>query len=211
MKNSHLRMGRLTFTRRTRDTVTDVSVWLHQLIAECADDGGIGSRVHLVSVFGNDQEIGAITAAVIEGMYFQVTLQERTCPILLGEKAVLYRASLQAQGRKRPVRHLVAISQELAETTMAATKETQRTVLYDQKPGFILHRLSMRFGLPVLPEWADWFYGEITNQNMIEHLIGWNCSPIAVRAGKGRLLNILSRGLKRKQISVSNGEEFGQS
>jgi hypothetical protein len=109
------------------------------------------------------------------------------------------------------VRHLFVISQELAETTMAATKETQRTVLYDQEPGFVLHRLSMSFGLPVLPESADWFYGELRNRKIIEYLIGWNCSPIAVRAGKGRLLNILSRGLKRKQISVSDGDEFDQS
>ena len=63
-------MSRLRFTKRTRDTVTDVSVWLEKLIAERPE------RAHLISVFGNDQEIGAIAAGLIDGAQFRVTLPE---------------------------------------------------------------------------------------------------------------------------------------
>jgi hypothetical protein len=34
MQNAHLRMGTLTFVKQTRDTVTDVTVHLNQLVAE---------------------------------------------------------------------------------------------------------------------------------------------------------------------------------
>ncbi|MCW5979621.1 MAG: hypothetical protein KIT09_16200 [Bryobacteraceae bacterium] len=180
--------------------MTDVSVWLEKLIAELPD------RAHLVSVFGNDQEIGAVAAGLMEEARFRVTLPEKSWTVSLGEKPALHRASLQIPGRKRPVRHLIAISREFADTTMAARKGVRRTVLYDEAPAFVMHRLAVRFGLPVLPEWGEWFHAELAGRNLIEPLLGWNCTPVLVRGGKGRLLNILSQGLKQKAISIPEDE-----
>jgi len=120
----------------------------------------------------------------------------------LGEKPVIYRASLQIPGRKRPVRHAVLLSKLLFETTLGANSEARRTVLYDGTPDFVLHRLAVRFGLPVLPEWADWFRMELGRRGMVEELIGLNCDPIAVKGTKLRLLRVLSQGLRRKAISI---------
>ncbi len=181
--------------------MTDVSIWLEKLIAELPD------KAHFVSVFGNDQEVGAVAAGLMEGTQFRVTLPEKSWTISLGEKPALHRASLQVPGRKRPVRHLIALSRELAETTLAARKGVRRTVLYDEAPAFVLHRLAVRFGLPVLPEWGEWFHTELVRRKLIEPLLGWNCSPILVRGGKGRLLNILSQGLKQKSISIPEDDQ----
>ena len=104
MKNAHLRMGKLTFVRQTRDTITDVSVHLDPgLVAEPPPDSRTSTDLHLVSVFGGDQEIGATIAAAHEGLRLQIGIGGQVFIGSLGEKPVVYRASLQIPGRKRPV------------------------------------------------------------------------------------------------------------
>jgi len=206
MQNAHLRMGTLAFVKQTRDTVTDVTVHLNQLVAEQPERAGSAVSVHLASVFGGDVEVGAVAAAAHEGLKFQIRAAGLALFGTLGDDPVLYRSSLQVPGRKRPVRHLILVSKMLCETTFGANKEARRTVLYDDTPEFVLHRLAIRFGLPVLPEWAQWFCTELDRRGSVEELIGVNCSPIAVKGTKLRMLRILSQGLRRKAIAItSNG------
>lgn len=203
MENAHLRFGKLKFIKQTRDTITEVAVHLERLIAEVPLDRG-ETAFHLVSVFGGDQEIGVVIAAAQEGLRFQVEWKGRQIIGTLGEKPTIFRASLQIPGRKRPVRHAILISTALAETTLGANAEARRTILYDGAPEFVLHRLSVRFGLPVLPEWAGWFRTELDNRELIEPLLGINCHAVAVKGTKLRLLRILSQGLRRQQITMAS-------
>lgn len=206
MKNAHLRMGTLTFVKQTRDTVTDVTVHLNQLVAEIPQPQGPAAAMHLASVFGGDVEIGAVAAAAHEGFRFRIKAPGLALFGTLGDDPVLYRSSLQVPlqvpGRKRPVRHLILVSKTLFETTFGANKEARRTVLYDDSPEFVLHRLGVRFGLPVLPEWAQWFRSELERRGLVEELAGVNCSPIAAKGTKLRMLRILSQGLRRKAITI---------
>ena len=64
MKNAHLRMGTLQFNKVTRDTTIDVRLWMDRLIAEREDGAHARAKAHLISVFGGDQEIAAIRAAI---------------------------------------------------------------------------------------------------------------------------------------------------
>jgi hypothetical protein len=202
MQNAHLRMGRLTFVRQTRDTITTVSAHIDRLIAEPPEDPRRETSLHLVSVFGGDQEIGAMLGAVHEGLRFQIESGDTAFIGSFGEKAAIYRASLQVPGRKRPVRHAVVLSKTLFETTLGANGEARRTVLFGHSPDFVLHRLAVRFGLPVLPDWAPWFDGELGRRGLVEELVGLNCTPVAVKATKLRLLRILSQGLRRNAIEI---------
>ncbi|HET9217265.1 MAG TPA: hypothetical protein VFR18_09820 [Terriglobia bacterium] len=201
MQNAHLRMGKLTFVRQTRDTITNITVPLNCLVAEPADPRA-ARTLHLVSVFGGDQDIGAVIAAAHEGLRFKLAFADQEIIGTLGEKPVIYRASLQIPERKRPVRHAVLLSKVFFETTFGANSEARRTVIYDDTPDFVLHRLAVRFGLPVLPEWAEWFSVELRRRGMVEELVGLNCDPIAVKGTKLRLLRILSQGLRRKAIAI---------
>ena len=201
MQNAHLRMGKLTFVRQARDTITNITLSLNCLVAE-PPDSQTAISLHLVSVFGGDQDVGAVLAAAHEALRFRVSIGAREFVGTLGEKPVIYRASLQIPERKRPVRHAVLLSKIFFETTLGANSEARRTVLYDDTPEFLLHRLTVRFGLPVLPEWAEWFSMELRRRGMVEELIGLNCSPIAVKGTKLRLLRILSQGLRRKAIEI---------
>lgn len=207
MENAHLRMGTLKFVRQTRDTITEVSLHMDRLVAERPENPRAAVQMHLVSVFGGDQEVGSIAAAIADEQRFQVSLPDgREFFGFLGEKAVIYRASLQIPGRKRPVRHLVAVSEPLFDTTLAANGSARRTVLYDSAPNFVLHRLSVRFGLPTLPEWSEWFRAELYCRGVVENLLGLNCDPIAVKATKLRLLRIASAGIRRRLIAIKSLE-----
>jgi hypothetical protein len=202
MDNAHLRLGRLTFVRQTKDHATNISLYLDRLVAETPTERSTSADLHFVSTFGGDQEIGAISAAIADGQHFHVHVHAAEFVGSLGEKAVLYRSSLQIPSRKRPVRHLVALSKTLFQTTLGADGEARRTILYDNSPSFLLHRLAGRFGLPVLPEWAEWFHSELRRRRLVEDLIGFNCAPVAVKGNKIRLLRILSQGLRRHQIQL---------
>jgi hypothetical protein len=165
-------------------------------------DSQTGTTLHLVSAFGGDQDVGAVIAAAHEELRFNVAIGACEFAGTLGEKPVIYRSSLQIPERKRPVRHAVLLSKVFFETTLGANSEARRTVLYDDTSEFVLHRLAVRFGLPVLPEWAEWFRVELRRRGMIEELIGLNCNPIAVKGTKLRLLRVLSQGLRRKAIEI---------
>jgi hypothetical protein len=202
VENAHLRMGKLTFVRQTKDSITNVTLHLDRLVAEVSAQPHASAALHFVSVFGGDQDIGAIAAAAADGQRFQIAAHGSDFIGTLGEKPVVYRASIQIPGRKRPVRHLIAISQELFATTFGANSEARQTILFDSSPHFVLHRLSVRFGLPVLPEWAAWFHEELGRRGLIEELVGLNCSPILVKGTKLRMLRILGQGLRRKAIEI---------
>ena len=202
MQNAHLRMGKLTFVRQTRDTITNVSVHLDRLVAEPPPDSRTTTDLHLVSVFGGDQDIGATIAAAHEGLRFQISIGAQEFIGSVREKPTVYRASLQIPGRKRPVRHAVILSKTFFETTFGARSEARRTVLFDSSSNFVLHRLAVRFGLPILPEWAEWFRSELERRRLVESLLGLNCNPIAVKATKLRLLRILGQGVRRRAIEI---------
>jgi hypothetical protein len=146
-----------------------------------------------------------MTAAAHEGLRFEIRAPGVDLYGTLGEKPVVYRSSVQIPDRKRPVRHVVLLSQALFETKFGSNAEARRTVLYDDSAGFVLHRLAVRFGLPVLPEWAEWFRAELERRKLIEELVGINCSPITVKGTKLRMLRILSQGLRRHAIVIPTG------
>ena len=208
MENAHLRMGKLKFVRQTRDTITEVSLHMDRLVARSRRSRPRSAvQIHLVSVFGGDQEVGAIAAAIADGSQrFQMNLPGGTELLgFLGEKPVMYRASLQIPGRKRPVRHLAApaSSQTLFGTTLGADGQARRTILYDGAPEFVLHRLAVRFGLPVLPDWAEWFGAELKRRGLVEELLGFNCSPRSNQRHQAPdVAHLEHKGIKRKLIAV---------
>jgi len=205
MKNAHERFGVLEYTKRMKDTTTRVRLRLDRFIGE-VDDARNG-KAHLISVLGGDSDIGAIWAAVIEQNHFSVEAPGiDSITVSLGEGAQCFRGTINIAGR-RPVRHLVAISTELAKTRPGTDPEGKRTVLCDSDPTFVLYRIAQRYGLPVVPEWATWFNQELTRHRMIQAIVGLGCSPVLVRGSKKVFLKWIGRGLRQKRITFpeSNG------
>jgi hypothetical protein len=205
MKNAHERFGVLEYTKRMKDTTTRIRVRLDRFIGE-VDDVGNG-KAHLISVLGGDSDVGAIWAAVIEQNCFTIEAPGiNPLTASLGEDAQSFRGTINIVGRK-PIRHLVAVSAELAKTRPGMDPEGKRTILCDNDPTFMLYRIAQRYGLPVVPEWAMWFKEELSRRGMIQPIIGLGCSPVLVRGSKKVFLKWIGRALRQKRIGFpeSNG------
>jgi hypothetical protein len=119
----------------------------------------------------------------------------------------VFRSSINVPGRRRPLRHLVAISEELSKTRAGGNPSARRTILCDHDRAFLLYRISVRFGLPVLPEWYEWFGEMLERKNAIDPLIGIGCTPVVVKGTKKRFLGWMGHALKRGAIKIP---EHGQ-
>lgn len=203
MRNAHERFGTLEFTKRMKDTTTRVRVHVDRAVLETARDDRSPAAAHLISIIGGDAEIGALSAAVTEGALFQIHLPGgQIIATSLGSEAQCFRGSLMVLCKKRPVRHLVAVSTELAKTKPGADREGARTVLCDDDPVFVLYRIAQRYGLPAVPEWAQWFKRELNQRKAISPLLGLGCSPVLVKGSKGTFLKWIARALRQGLIRI---------
>jgi hypothetical protein len=203
MQNAHERFGSLEFIKRTKDATTRVRVHIDRAVLETPKDERGQASAHLISMIGGDSEIGALWAAVTEGASFQIQLPGRAnIAASLGPEAQCFRGSVVIPGRKRPTRHLVAVSAELAKTKPGADREGARTILCDDDPAFVLYRVAYRYGVPVVPEWATWFMRELNQRKAIRHLLGLGCSPVLVKGNKQTFLAWIGRALKQRSIGM---------
>jgi hypothetical protein len=197
MKNAHERFGRLAYRRKTEKTATNIRVHMDAFVGEeCG-------KAHFVSVIGGDVEIGALCAAFANGDSF-AAIDPAGCEriVALGEKPLCFRGSITITGRKRPLRHLVACSQEIADTTANG-----KVLLIGDDPAFIWSSLVRHHGVPATPEWGPWIVAQLLNQKRIEALVGFGYHGVAVKATRKQLLSLLSKGLRNRQLRfpIENG------
>ena len=183
-----------------KDTTTRIRLRLDRFIGEIEE--GRNSKAHLISVLGTDSDVGAIWAAVVEQSLFTVQAPGiDPVTATLGEDAQCFRGTINIAGRK-PIRHLVAVSAELVKTRPGVDLGGRRTILCDNDPTFVLYRISQRFGLPVVPEWAGWFNDELNRRGAIKPLISLGCSPVLVSGTKKLFLKWIRSALRQKRIEV---------
>ena len=172
MKNAHERFGRLLYRRQTEKTATNLRVFLDAFVGE--EQG----KAHFVSVVGGDVEIGALAAAFANGDSFTVVDPYGAESIVsLGERPLCFRGSIVVQGRKRPLRHLVSCSQELADNT-----SNGRLLLVSDDHSFIWSSLVCHYGLPGTPEWGQWVISQLQQQKRIQPLPSIGYTGVAVKA-----------------------------
>lgn len=63
MKNAHLRIGWLTYFKRTEKTTTTFRLRMDRFIGEVERDPPRQARAHFISVLGGDTQIAAVNAA----------------------------------------------------------------------------------------------------------------------------------------------------
>jgi hypothetical protein len=196
VKNAHERFGWLEFEKQLRDTRTRIRVALNQFIGEAADDKEACGACHLVSVFGSDVDIGAIWAAIAGQEWFTISRPEASeRRVTLGKDPRIFRGTIAIAGRSRSVRHLVALSAQLAEDT-----DVGRTILCRDNPEFVLYQISQRLGLPVHPSWAGWFWTALQEKGRIQPLDGLGYRPIAVVGSKEEFLEWIGAAVKARSV-----------
>ena len=190
MQNAHLRLGLLEYQRATEKISTRIRVRVDRYVGE-------DRKAHLLSVFGNDSDIGAITAAVHEKATFTLTFPDgMSKEVTLGENPSCYKGTINLADRKHPVRHLVAASQELH-----TNGGVGRTILLRYQREEAWATLVSFLGLPGEPTWADHVLGVIEREERIKALDGIGCRPMLVSATTEELLDWIGDGLRSRALS----------
>lgn len=199
MKNAHLRFGWLTYVKSTEKTTTSIRLHLDRFIGEMLPDPPRQAKAHLISVVGGDTQISAISAAISMGDRFMIEGPEvsptRVC---LERNAHCFKGSLQLPGRKKPLRHLIGVSEEFASTS--TSPNSARTLLAGSDPQFVWTSIAEIYGIPGLPDWAGWFADELEAHHAVTRALGIGCHPVIVRGTKGEYLDWLSWGVESEAV-----------
>jgi hypothetical protein len=196
MENAHLRLGLLEYQRMTEKTTTRIRVRVERYVGE-------DRQAHLLSVFGNDSDIGAITAAIHEKATFNLTFPDGTTKdISFGEHAFCYKGSVTLPDRKYPVRHLLAVSQALH-----TNGGIGRTFLLRYQRDEAWATLVSFLGLPGDPGWADHVLSTVEAEQRITEIDGIGCQPVLISATAEEILEWMNEGLRQQNLAfpVANG------
>ncbi|HUK42663.1 MAG TPA: hypothetical protein VLX11_16525 [Candidatus Acidoferrales bacterium] len=199
MKNAHLRFGWLTYVKVTEKTTTNIKLRLDRFIGELLPAPPRQAKAHLISVIGGDTQIAAVSAAISLGDRFMVegpgVTPVRVC---LERNAQVYKGAIQISGRKKPLRHLIGLSEELALGSSAAS--SGKTLLASSESRFVWSAIAHVHGIPGMPEWAAWFTDELKTHRAFMPVLGIGCKPAAIQATKDQLLDWLSWGVESEAI-----------
>jgi hypothetical protein len=200
MKNSHLRFGWLMYVKSTEKTTTSIKLHLDRFIGEMLPDPPRQAKAHFISVIGGDTQISAISAAISMADRFMIEGPEvpptRVC---LERNAECFKGSIQVPGRKKPLRHLIGMSEELILGNRSAN--SGRLLLAGSDKEFIWASVAKIFGVPGIPRWADWFEGELNTHHAIAPMLGIGCSPLIIKGEKEKFLDWLSWGVESGAIN----------
>lgn len=201
MKNAHLRFGWLTYVKCTEKTTTSIKLRLDRFIGEVLPDPPRQAKAHLISVIGGDTQIAAVSAAISLGDRFMVEGPGvQPIRICLERNAHCFKGSVQVAGRKKPLRHLIGLSEEFANTNVSAS--SGRTLLGGSDRRFVWASLAHVHGIPGVPEWADWFAAELDSHKAIVRALGIGCNPVLIKGEKAQFLDWLSWGVESEAIRL---------
>lgn len=190
MQNAHLRLGLLEYHRMTEKTSTRIRLRVDRYVGE-------EEQAHLISVFGNDSDVGAITAAVHEKAAFTLTFPDgEVKDVSLGEHASCYKGAVSLPDRKHPVRHLVGVSEELY-----TNGGVGRTILLRYQRDQAWATLVSFLGLPAASAWAEYVLGVVEREKRIKALDGIGCQPVLISATTEEVLDWIGDGLKAEALS----------
>ena len=180
MQNAHLRLGRLEYKRNTEKTSTRIFLHVDRYMGE-------GRQAHLLSLFGNDAEVGAITAAIHDNHAFELTFPDGKKQVTgFGKDVSCYRGSLTLRDRKQSLRHLIAISAPLHGNGSAGQTFVLNYQAYTRELTWAT--LVSLLGLPADPRWGSHILAELRRKQKIKSLDGIGCDPVVINATREELL-----------------------
>jgi hypothetical protein len=118
--------------------------------------------------------------------------------VALGEKPLCFRGSIVVPERKRPLRHLVSCSQELADTTSDG-----KLLLISDDHSFICSSLVCHYGLPAVPDWGPWMISQLHLQKRIQALPSFGYIGVRGESHTEALAGAASTGVAQQPARVS--------
>ena len=191
MKNAHLRLTQVEYSVQSKNWSTRVEVWCDRLATE-------DNTTHMLSLFGNDSEMAALSGAISTNSRLTAKLPDgQRLELFMGEKPTTYRGHLSIPGRQRPVRHILCFSEALMQNGTNGSV----TVLHNDDT-LIWATVISFLGLPALPGWAGPGVQMLRNTEKIREIIGFNCSPVTVTITREELLKWIGSQVEKKYLSL---------
>jgi len=182
----------------TERSTTHFKLRMDRFVGEVVPDPPRQAKAHFLSVFGTDTQVAAISAAISLGDKFTIE-GPNLASIRVGfdKKTECCKGALQLADGKKPVRHLIGISEEFAANSSA---NAGRTLLAGGSTSFVWTSLAQLHGLPGIPDWGEWFVEQLENHQAIIPLLGLGCNPVLVKGNKQQFLSWLAMGVKTGQL-----------
>ena len=198
MKNGHLHFAQAIFHQaRKGGSSTRITAYSDFYVA---DD----EKAHLLSLAGSDSVMAAFSAAISEGLPLSIRFpgDDDTIHFTLGDNPFTSRASIAMPGRKQPLRHIVALSEELH-----LNNPDTGIIVLNRRDDLAFSLLTSKLGLPTCPEWSPYIMGRLHDEGCITRLNGFNCDPIRVNTSREQLLDWIGQGVKagNLQFPEKNG------
>jgi hypothetical protein len=150
----------------------------------------------MLSIFGNDSEMTAVSGAISTNSRLTAKLPDGVrFELFMGEKPTTYRGHLSIPGHKRPVRHILCFSESLMQNGTNGSV----TVLHNDDT-LIWATVISFLGLPALPEWATPGVQMLRNTEKITEITGFNCSPVTVTITREELLAWIGTQVAEKML-----------
>jgi hypothetical protein len=119
-----------------------------------------------------------------------------TKEVTFGEHASCYKGAVTLPGRKHPVRHLLAVSQQLHTNGSAG-----QTILLRYRREEAWATLVSFLGLPADLSWADHILGIVEGKRRIEEIDGIGCQPVLISATTEEVLEWIGDGLRSGRLA----------
>lgn len=185
MKNAHTRIGTIEHTGGTQEQPTKSIAWFDKFAKE--EEG----PTHMISIFGNDTEVAALRAALIERRTVRaITPDGKSYSIDMGDKISIYKGHILLPSRPRPVRHLVVLSQPMMQNGMDG-----HVYLFNRRPDIAWATIISFLGLPATPKWAEKGMKWLEGNGKVTQLESYGCAASVVSVSRDDLLQWIGNGV----------------
>lgn len=208
MLNAHLQIGKLEFLRTSQYGTFTEKAFCDRWVLDFDSQGYHRDKdildAIMLSACGPDEVIAALKKAIVKENYIESTqLGSRRRIKLRFEEPHFYRGAIETPGHTRPLRHLLVISEKFHRMQQTMPEEGSGYVVMNSDPVYALYKLSCAYGLPVVPEWADYIMQEIQEiAGGVVRLKAFNIEALKFTLNKDRYMEIIRTGLKKKRLKI---------
>ncbi len=153
----------------------------------------LSNQIALLSICGHDSAVKAISSAVVTSSYVSLDDEtEITC-------AAYHKYRILSSKLESSLLHQLVINDLLLNTDPSGEILMYVDRNIDLYKTFFL-KIKQRFAIPILEKWSRWLYERLCQESMIEEFTG-SVKIIQIRAEESDLENIITDGMKQKDIS----------
>ena len=152
------------------------------------------SHLYLMSVAGYEARVKAITSALVTGREIQIIGQDNTSACQ--DFSQRYRILSTRLGNN--LLHQIVLADVFFRSSNGGDK-----LLYidkeDRAPELVYDTIKRYYSVPLIPEWSEWLYRKIQQENCLEELSG-SRRVLRLSVKEEQLDTFISEGIKNAEI-----------